>query len=77
SGSVDNFVYEEANDTFINDPEMRKRLMELNPNSFRRIVGTLLEVNGRGYWETSDENIAQLQEIYQEIEDRIEGVTEG
>jgi len=71
---VDNFVYEEANDTFINDPEMRKRLLELNPHSFRRIVGTLLEVNGRGYWETSDENIAQLQEIYQEIEDRIEGV---
>jgi magnesium chelatase subunit H len=76
SGAVDNFVYEEANETFINDPEMRKRLMDLNPHSFRRIVGTLLEVNGRGYWETSDENIAQLQEIYQEIEDRIEGVSE-
>jgi magnesium chelatase subunit H len=75
SGSVDNFVYEEANETFINDPEMRKRLMDLNPNSFRRIVGTLLEVHGRGYWETSDENIEQLQELYQEVEDRIEGVT--
>jgi magnesium chelatase subunit H len=75
SGAVDNFVYEEANETFINDPEMRQRLMDLNPHSFRRIVGTLLEVNGRGYWETSDENIAQLQEIYQDIEDRIEGVT--
>ena len=75
SGSVDNFVYEEANDTFINDPEMRKRLLDLNPNSFRRIVGTLLEVHGRGYWETSDENIEQLQELYQEVEDRIEGVT--
>ena len=72
---MDNFVYEEANDTFINDPEMRKRLMELNPHSFRRIVGTLLEVNGRGYWETSDENIQQLQDLYQEIEDRIEGVS--
>jgi magnesium chelatase subunit H len=75
SGAVDNFVYEEANDTFINDPEMRKRLMDLNPHSFRRIVGTLLEVNGRGYWETSEENIQQLQAIYQEVEDRIEGVT--
>ncbi len=74
SGAVDNFVYEEANDTFINDPEMRKRLLELNPNSFRQIVGTLLEVHGRGYWETSDENIEQLQELYQEVEDRIEGV---
>jgi magnesium chelatase subunit H len=74
SGAVDNFVYEEANETFINDPEMRKRLLELNPNSFRQIVGTLLEVHGRGYWETSDENIEQLQELYQEVEDRIEGV---
>jgi magnesium chelatase subunit H len=77
SGAVDNFVYEEANDTFINDPEMRQRLMDLNPHSFRRIVGTLLEVHGRGYWQTSDQNIAQLQEIYQEIEDRIEGVQAG
>ncbi|MGB4699050.1 MAG: magnesium chelatase subunit H, partial [Parasynechococcus sp.] len=74
SGSVDNFVYEEANETFINDPEMRKRLLDLNPNSFRQIVGTLLEVHGRGYWETSDENIELLQELYQEVEDRIEGV---
>jgi magnesium chelatase subunit H len=77
SGAVDNFVYEEANDTFINDAEMRQRLMDLNPHSFRRIVGTLLEVHGRGYWETSEQNIAQLQEIYQEIEDRIEGVQVG
>ena len=76
SGQVDNFVYEETNETFINDEEMRKRLMELNPNSFRRIVGTLLEVNGRGYWETSEENIEQLKELYQEVEDKIEGVKE-
>ncbi|GCE65523.1 magnesium chelatase subunit H [cyanobiont of Ornithocercus magnificus] len=74
SNQVDNFVYEEANETFINDPEMRKRLLDLNPHSFRRIVGTLLEVNGRGYWETSDENVQQLQDLYQEAEDRIEGV---
>ncbi len=74
SGQVDNFVYEESNETFINDPEMRKRLMDMNPHSFRRIVGTLLEVNGRGYWETSEENIEQLKELYQEVEDRIEGV---
>ncbi|ABX08867.1 magnesium chelatase subunit H [Prochlorococcus marinus] len=74
SGQVDNFVYEESNETFINDPEMRKRLMDLNPHSFRRIVGTLLEVNGRGYWDTSEENIEQLKELYQEVEDKIEGV---
>ncbi|MGF1522331.1 MAG: magnesium chelatase subunit H [Leptolyngbyaceae cyanobacterium] len=72
--AVDNWVYEDTNTTFIKDPEMCKRLMDLNPNSFRRMVATLLEVNGRGYWETSDENLERLQELYQEVEDRIEGV---
>jgi magnesium chelatase subunit H len=72
--AVDNWVYEDTNSTFIKDAEMCKRLMDLNPNSFRRMVGTLLEVNGRGYWETSDENIERLQQLYQEVEDKIEGL---
>ncbi|MGP1375558.1 MAG: magnesium chelatase subunit H [Almyronema sp.] len=72
--AVDNWVYEDTNATFIQDAEMCKRLMDLNPNSFRRMVSTLLEVNGRGYWETSDENIERLQSLYQEVEDRIEGI---
>ena len=72
--AVDNWVYEDANATFIEDQEMRDRLMNLNPNSFRKMVTTLLEANGRGYWETSEENLDRLREIYQEVEDRIEGV---
>jgi magnesium chelatase subunit H len=72
--AVDNWVYEDVNTTFIQDEEMCKRLMNLNPNSFRKMVGTLLEVNGRGYWETSQENLDRLQELYQEVEDRIEGI---
>lgn len=48
--------------------------MNLNPNSFRKMVTTFLEVNGRGYWETSEENLDLLRELYQEVEDRIEGV---
>jgi magnesium chelatase subunit H len=74
AGAVDNWVYEEANETFIQDEEMRQRLMNLNPHSFRKVVSTLLEVNGRGYWETSESNLQMLRELYQEVEDRIEGI---
>ncbi|ELR98632.1 magnesium chelatase subunit H [Gloeocapsa sp. PCC 73106] len=74
AGAVDNWVYEEANTTFIEDQQMCQRLLNLNPHSFRKIVGTLLEVNGRGYWETSETNLDRLRELYQQIEDRIEGV---
>ncbi|MBD2665477.1 magnesium chelatase subunit H [Richelia sinica] len=74
AGAVDNWVYEEANETFIKDEEMQKRLMNLNPHSFRKMVTTLLEVNGRGYWDTSEENLDKLRELYQEVENRIEGI---
>ncbi|MGL5061788.1 MAG: cobaltochelatase subunit CobN, partial [Microcoleus sp.] len=74
AGAVDNWVYEDVNETFIKDAEMQKRLLNLNPHSFRKMVSTLLEVNGRGYWETSQSNLDRLRELYQEVEDRIEGV---
>ena len=74
AGAVDNWVYEEANDTFVNDPVMAKRLMDVNPNSFRKMVANFLEANGRGYWETSEENLNRLRELYLEVEDKIEGV---
>jgi magnesium chelatase subunit H len=74
AGAVDNWVYEDVNTTFIQDEEMQKRLMNMNPHSFRKIVSTLLEVNGRGYWETSESNLEKLRELYQEVEDRIEGI---
>jgi magnesium chelatase subunit H len=74
AGAVDNWVYEDVNTTFIKDEEMCRRLMNLNPNSFRKMIGTLLEVNGRGYWETSQSNLDRLRELYQEVEDRIEGI---
>ncbi|KAL3678045.1 hypothetical protein R1sor_021001 [Riccia sorocarpa] len=74
SGQVDNWVYEEANATFIEDEEMQKRLLETNPNSFRKLVATFLEANGRGYWETSEENLDKLRQLYSDVEDRIEGI---
>ena len=74
SGEVDNFIYEDANEVFIKDEVMRQRMLDTNPNAFRDMVTTFLEANGRGYWDTSDENLELLQELYQEVEDKIEGV---
>ena len=52
-GQVDNWVYEGRSSVAMKDPEMQKRLIETNPNSFRKMVANFLEANGRGYWETS------------------------
>ncbi len=74
ANAVDNWVYEDTNTTFFKDDEMCQRLINLNPNSFRKMVTTLLEANGRGYWETNEENLERLRQLYQEVEDRIEGI---
>lgn len=64
SGMVDNWVYDEANSTFVEDPEMAARLMEANPNSFRKLVATFLEANGRGYWDASEDQLERLRQMY-------------
>jgi len=74
AGAVDNFVYEDANDVFIADEEMQQRLLETNPNAFRDMVTTFLEANGRGYWDTSEENLDRLRQLYAEVDDKIEGM---
>eukprot|EP00199_Chlamydomonas_sp_CCMP681_P000031 CAMPEP_0119108716 /NCGR_PEP_ID=MMETSP1180-20130426/15618_1 /TAXON_ID=3052 ORGANISM="Chlamydomonas cf sp, Strain CCMP681" /NCGR_SAMPLE_ID=MMETSP1180 /ASSEMBLY_ACC=CAM_ASM_000741 /LENGTH=1404 /DNA_ID=CAMNT_0007094367 /DNA_START=16 /DNA_END=4230 /DNA_ORIENTATION=+ len=74
SGQVDNWVYDEANSTFIEDPDMAKRLMDANPNSFRKLVATFLEANGRGYWDAKPEQLEKLRQLYTDVEDKIEGV---
>jgi len=74
AAAVDNWVYEDINQVYVQDQQMQERLKNLNPHSFRKIVATLLEVNGRGYWDTTEENLNKLRELYQEVEDRIEGI---
>jgi magnesium chelatase subunit H len=59
---------------FIGDAEMQQLLLDTNPNAFLDMVTAFLKANGRGSRETSDENVARLQELYVEAEDRIEGV---
>ena len=51
-----------------------QRLMAANPNSFRKLVATFLEANGRGYWEAKPEQLEKLRQLYMDVEDKIEGV---
>lgn len=48
--------------------------MDANPNSFRKLVATFLEANGRGYWDAKPEQLEKLRQMYMDVEDKIEGV---
>ncbi|MCS7226143.1 MAG: magnesium chelatase subunit H [Gloeomargarita sp. SKYB31] len=74
SGAVDDWTYTAAARTYALDPTMRERLTKLNPQAMRNIVGRLLEANGRGLWQADEATIAQLREMYADLEDQLEGV---
>merc|ERR1711862_897137 len=56
SGEVDNFVYEDANETFVKDPKMAKRMLDKNPNALKDMVMTFLECDSKGYWDANEED---------------------
>ena len=72
--AVDDWVYTEVARTFVLDEEMLGRLRDLNPHSARSLVGRLLEAEGRGFWEADEGTVERLREIFNVLEDRIEGV---
>lgn len=74
--SVDDWVYKKTAETYALDPEMRERLATLNPQAIKNIVGRMLEAHGRGMWKADDSMIEELQEIYADLEDRLEGMTD-
>lgn len=72
--AVDEWVYTEVARTFVLDEEMLERLRDLNPHSARTLVARLLEVEGRGFWRPGAETVEKLREVFNHLEDRLEGV---
>lgn len=72
SDAVDDWEYQAAAEHFLFDEENRKWIEENNPYAMHNIVGRLLEAYERGFWETDDETIKKLQDIYLESEEYLE-----
>ena len=70
----DNWVYEQAADTYALDEEIARKLREANPEAFRNIVGRMLEAHGRGFWDADEKRLEKLKEMYELADEEIEGV---
>ncbi len=71
----DNWVYDQAAETYALDPEMATKLQQANPEAFRNIVGRMIEAYGRGMWQTDDSTLEQLRSLYDATDAKLEGVT--
>jgi magnesium chelatase subunit H len=73
ASAVKNWTYQQVSETFLQDREMLERMAALNPNATMSMTRRLLEASSRGFWEADEGTIEQLQELYEELETRIEG----
>ncbi len=77
TGQVDPWVYEQITETFVLDPMLRERMAKLNPKASAKLANRLLEAQERDYWQPSSEMLERLREAGDELEDRLEGISEG
>ncbi len=77
TGQVQPWVYSQVSETFLLDPEMRRRLAELNPKALAKVADRLLEAHDRQYWSPDESTLEALRQAGEELEDRLEGITEG
>jgi len=72
TANVDNFVFDQAAERYALDTDVAKRLQRANPEAFKNTLRRLLEAAGRGMWNTDDETLSKLRELYSEADDVIE-----
>jgi len=70
----DQWVYDQAADTYALDPAMASRLRQANPEAFRNVVGRMLEASSRGIWEASPDRLAALRQLHDLTDAELEGV---
>ncbi|AVH69041.1 magnesium chelatase subunit H [Nostoc sp. 'Lobaria pulmonaria (5183) cyanobiont'] len=72
---TDDWVYDQAAETYALDAEMAEKLRKANPEAFRNILGRMLEAHGRGFWEADDKKLDKLRQLYELTDEELEGVT--
>ncbi|OUL33462.1 magnesium chelatase subunit H [Nostoc sp. 106C] len=72
---TDDWVYDQAADTYALDAEMAEKLRKANPEAFRNIVGRMLEAHGRGFWQADQDKLDKLRQLYELTDEELEGVT--
>jgi magnesium chelatase subunit H len=73
AGAVEDWAYQGVAETFLLDEQMRDRLAKLNPHAVTGMTRRLLEASARGFWEADEATLASLQDIYDDLEDQLEG----
>ena len=72
SSVMENWMYEGFAKKLALDQEIQDWMREVNPWALHRMTAKLLEAEQRNMWEAQPETLAQLKQLYMEIDGEIE-----
>lgn len=72
TNSVEEWIYDDVYNSYVEDEELRQRLVENNPYAYMDILEQMTEYYNRGYWDADKEKIDKIKELYLELEGNIE-----
>jgi len=72
---VDDWIFNDMADTFVNNDEMREFFQENNPHALEEIARRLLEAHTRSLWDADPRVLDELKKNYLEIESWMEDLS--
>ena len=72
---VDDWIFDDIAETFVNDEDMRKFFENENPYALEEIARRLLEAEQRGLWDANQQVLNDLRQNYLEIESWMEDLS--
>lgn len=75
SGFKEQWVFDGAAERYVMDENVRKRMLEMNPEAYRNVVKRMMEAHGRGFWKPNKSTMERLQDLFSDADDAIENST--
>jgi cobaltochelatase CobN len=72
TGRVASWIFSSVKETLLDDREMLEKLKNNNAFALHSMVERLFEANNRGYWDAREDELADLRELYLDMEGEIE-----
>ena len=76
SDIIDKWMYDGIAEKYLLDEKVREWMMDVNPYAMKDILDRLHEAISRGMWDADDEMKEKLKELYMELEDRLEEISD-
>lgn len=73
TGAVDEQIYDDLEEKYVKDEDIRKRMADNNPHAYMKILEQMMEYSERGYWNASEEQLQRIKDAYLEVENDLEG----